>query len=68
MKKSTRRRKAGELNPEQARLALVRMYAYTQREWQSELFGQNPDWMRLFSLHNDLVQLETNMKLIREVC
>ena len=57
MKKPSRRRKAGELTPEQARAALGRFYSYTQSQWQSELTSDNPDWTRLFDLHNDLIQI-----------
>jgi len=68
-KKPSRRRKAGELTPQQARAALVRWYRFTQREWRTELVRSDPDWLRLFSLHYDLIQLETHIpKLIREVC
>ena len=56
--KPSRRRKAGELTPEQARAALVRWYSILQADWQSEMTSPNQDWVRLFRLHYDLLLLE----------
>ena len=67
-KKPSRRLKAGELTPQEARSALVRWYRSTQREWHTELVRENPDWLRIFHLHYELIQLETQVpKIIREV-
>ena len=66
MKKPSRRRKAGELSLEQAQAALVRFYSYTQQQWHSELVSHNPDWIRLFDLHNDMLQIETQAPAIAE--
>lgn len=65
-KKQSRRRKAGELTPEQARAALARWYSNRQQHWQNELIAANPDWLRLFELHNDLIQIEIQAPYITE--
>ena len=62
-KKPSRRRKA---TPPEAQAALARWYSDTQVQWQAELVSQNPDWMRLFQLHNHLLEIEIQVPKITE--
>jgi hypothetical protein len=64
--KTSRRLKAGELTPEEARAVLMRLYRSTQQEWQTELVGENPDWVRLFHLHYELIKLETHIPKVSQ--
>ncbi|MBV9670945.1 MAG: hypothetical protein JOZ43_08330 [Acidobacteriales bacterium] len=67
-KKPSRRRKAGQLPPKEEKLDVARWYGALQWEWQAELLSKDLDWIRLFTLHNDLIRIEKQeMKVIEEL-